>query len=66
MGVAPGVTLFARANNVFDKNYQLAAGFAHRRRDGVRRAAVACCDERAPRALVVVALRRGAPRRARR
>jgi vitamin B12 transporter len=24
---SPGVTLFARANNIFDKNYQLAAGF---------------------------------------
>ena len=26
--VAPGVTLFARADNVFDKNYELAAGYA--------------------------------------
>ena len=25
--VAPGVTLFARADNIFDKNYELAAGF---------------------------------------
>lgn len=25
--VSPGVTLFARANNIFDKNYQLASGF---------------------------------------
>jgi vitamin B12 transporter len=25
---SPGVTLFARANNIFDKNYQLAAGFS--------------------------------------
>jgi vitamin B12 transporter len=24
---AEGVTLFARADNIFDKNYQLAAGF---------------------------------------
>jgi vitamin B12 transporter len=24
---SPGVTLFARANNIFDKNYQLSAGF---------------------------------------
>ena len=26
--LSPGVTLFARADNVFDKNYELAAGFA--------------------------------------
>jgi vitamin B12 transporter len=26
--VVPGVTLFARANNVFDKNYELAGGYA--------------------------------------
>ena len=26
--VGHGVTLFARANNVFDKNYELAAGYA--------------------------------------
>ena len=26
--LAPGVTLFARADNVFDKNYELAAGYA--------------------------------------
>ena len=26
--VARGVTLFARADNVFDKNYELAAGYA--------------------------------------
>ena len=25
--VAPGCTLFARADNIFDKNYELAAGF---------------------------------------
>jgi vitamin B12 transporter len=25
--VSPGITLFARGNNVFDKNYELAAGF---------------------------------------
>jgi vitamin B12 transporter len=26
--VARGVTLFARADNVFDRNYELAAGYA--------------------------------------
>ncbi len=26
--IAPGVTLFARADNVFDRNYELAAGYA--------------------------------------
>ncbi len=36
-----GVTLFARGDNVFDKNYQLAAGLRDRRRDGVRGGSVA-------------------------